>query len=134
MKEELFYPHSDNRNGEPDQEKWLDQILRSDDVTPLSESFAGRVARKASRRMILRQQMAEFLTYASAFLGSLILLLVILYFTSRESLSAWTAWITPVRESLAGGGVVLLFIFFADRVVLPWFFYVSRSRKSGRQP
>lgn len=127
-------PCSDSGFLQPGHQKWLDQILRSDDVTPLSESFAGRVARKASRRMILRQQMAEFLTYASAFLGAILLLFVVLYFTSRESLSAWTAWITPVRESLAGGGVVLLFIFFADRVVLPWFFYVSRSGKSARQP
>lgn len=132
MKEEPFYPHSDNRDGEPDQEEWLDQILRSDDITPLSESFAGRVARKAARRMILRQHMTEFLTYASAFLGPLLLLLGVLYFTSRESLAAWTSWLSPVREILAGGGAVLLFVFFADRVVLPWFFFVSRSGKNGR--
>ncbi len=130
MKEEPFYPNSHNRDGEPDQEKWLDQILRTDDITPLSDSFAGRVARKAARRMILRQQMAEFLTYASAFLGALVLLLVVLYFTSRESLAAWTSWIIPVREILAGGGIVLIFILFADRVVLPWFFFVSRSGKN----
>jgi len=132
MKEELFYPNSRNRDGEPDPGKWLDQILRTDDITPLSESFAGRVARKAARRMILHQQLAEFFTVAAAILGSLLLLLVILYFTSRESWTAWTSWLTPVREILAGGGVILLFVFFADRVVLPWLFFVSRSEKNGQ--
>ncbi len=132
MKEELFCPNSDPKNGEPDQEQWLDQILRTDDITPLSDSFAGRVVRKAARRMILRQYMAEFLTYVSAFLAPLLILFVVLYFTSRENLSAWTSWINPVKEILAGGGAVLVFVFLADRVALPWFLFVSRNGKTDR--
>ena len=77
--------------------------------------------------------MTEFLTYAAAILLPLVILLVILHFTGGENWKAWTSWMITVRNLLAGGGVVLLFVLFADRVVLPWLFYVT-GEPGSRSP
>ena len=111
-------------------DRWLEQILRTDNLPPLPATFAGKVARKAAHRIMLRQHLTEFLTYAAALLLPLLILLGILFFTGRETWKEWAAWMISARDLLGGGGVVLLFVLFTDRVVLPWLFF-TRQQGNG---
>ncbi len=131
MKEEPFYLNNDEMKRIQDPDQWLEQILRTDNIPPLAASFAGKVAHKAARRMMVRQHLSEFLAYAAAIFVPLLIFFGIFYFTSRESWSTWTAWMFMGRDLLAGGGGVLIFVLFADKVLLPWLFF-SRHSESKR--
>lgn len=138
MKKEPFYPDNEPedefREGVSEREAWLEQMLRSDEIPSLPASFAATVARKAVRRMMIRQHLAEFLTYAAVVVIPLLMLMTIIYIADRESWQEWRNWIATGRNMLAGGGVVLLFMLFADRVMLPWLFYSRQHGNSGGQP
>jgi hypothetical protein len=138
MKKEPFYPDNEPedefREGVSEREAWLEQMLRSDEIPSLPASFAATVARKAVRRMMIRQHLAEFLTYAAVVVIPLLMLMTIIYIADRESWQEWRNWIATGRNMLAGGGVVLLFMLFADRVMLPWLFYCRQHGNSGGQP
>jgi hypothetical protein len=108
----------------------LDQVLKSDNMMPLPDDFADRMAGKAVKRYILKQSLSEFLVYLGVILLAAIIFCAVFYFTSPEAWSRWGNVLLPRWNLIAGLSTTGLFVFFADRVVLPWMF--SGTEKGSR--
>jgi hypothetical protein len=122
MKKPIYSPYNDEMTSHGKHDELLDQILKTDIMTPLSEDFADRVARKAVRNITLKQSIKEFLTYAMVIISTLLTFLVILYFTGYTNLSKWEEFISSRMDMLAGITLILFFVLFVDRVLLTWLF------------
>jgi hypothetical protein len=106
----------------------LDQILKTDEITPLPEDFADRTVMKAVRRITLKQSLAELFVYAAVIITTGLIFTTILYFTNSEGWIRWEKFLSSKINLLTGISLILFFIFFADLVLLPWLF----SRKQIR--
>ena len=107
----------------------LDQILKSDIMVPLPDGFADRIARKAVRRMALKQSLTEFLVYAGAILSVMCTVLVVTYFLSRDNWDRWTSILASNLNIISGIVLVMVFVLFLDRFLLPVLF-TSRQASS----
>jgi hypothetical protein len=125
-------PDSDEMTPDSGRDEWLDLILKTDAMTPLSEDFADRVSLKVVKKISLKQSLREFLIYASVIVSTMLIFLVILYFTGSMNLGKWQELIIPRMNLLAGISIILFFILFADRVLLPWLFF-KKDKESRNQ-
>jgi len=133
MKEPLFSQNNDEMASDGNWDKLLDQILKTDTVKPLPEDFADRVAIKAVKSIALKQSLTEFLIYAGVILFVLLTFLVIICLLSKESFEKWTDFLVPNFPLLAGIALVLFYILFMDRVLLPQLFYTHEKGKSYKK-
>jgi hypothetical protein len=117
----LWYNQEDASGNMPDE--LLDQVLKSDNMMPLPDDFADRVAGKAIKRHILKQSLSEFFVYFGAILLAAIIFCAVFYFTSPEAWSRWGDVLLPRWNLIVGVAVTWGFVFFADRVILPWLFF-----------
>ncbi len=98
----------------------LDQVLKSDCLIPLSDDFADRMAAKVVKRHVLKQSLSEFLVYVGVILLAVLIFCAVFYFTSPEAWSRWENVLQPKWNLIVGLAVTGGFVFFADRVILPW--------------
>jgi hypothetical protein len=132
MKEQRFLPYSDGNSPEWDADKFLDQLLKTDNMVPLPEDFAERTALKAMRRIALRQSLTEFFIITAVIVIAGLIFTGIHYFTNSEDWVRWERFFTSRINLVAGISLVLCFIFFTDRVLLPWLSFPWKNKASGR--
>lgn len=114
--------NNNNIQSQDELDRMLDDILKSDIMVPLPDGFADRIARKAVRRMAVKQSLTEFLVYAGAILLVISTVLAIMYFLSRENLDRLSSILTSNLNVISGIALVLFFILFLDRFLLPVLF------------
>ena len=118
-----------NNNIQPqdDLDRMLDDILKSDIMVPLPDGFADRIARKAVRRMALKQALTELLVYAGTILSVMCTVLAVTYFLSRDNWDRWTSILASNLNIISGIALFLVFVLFLDRFLLPVLFHTREK-------
>jgi hypothetical protein len=127
MKEPQFSQNRNQMISDGDCDQLLDQILTTDNMLSLPQDFADKVAMKAIQRMTLRQSLREFLIYTGVISGVFITFLSIMYLANNVNIKKWLDFLLPNISLLIGITLILVFILFLDRVVLPQFFLRQRE-------
>jgi hypothetical protein len=127
MKEPQFSQNRNQMISDGDCDQLLDQILTTDNMLSLPQDFADKVAMKAIQRMTLRQSLREFLIYTGVISGVFITFLSIMYLANNVNIKKWLDFLLPNISLLIGISLILFFILFLDRVVLPQFFLRQRE-------
>jgi hypothetical protein len=119
MKKALFLQYNFFIMPETDNDKLLEQILKTEIPTLFKEDFAAKVVAKAFKQMAMRQLLTELLTYSGVVITGLLSLLIIVYFYSKESWLKWTDFLMSNLTLVIGAILMLLFILLIDRLLLP---------------
>jgi hypothetical protein len=127
MKEPQFSRNRNVMKSDGNDDQLLDQILKMDNIMSLPDDFADRIAMKAIQRMTLRQSLREFLVYTGVVSGILVVFLSVMYLSNIENVKKWLDFLLPNIFLLIGITLVLVFILFLDRVILPQFFLRQRE-------
>ena len=112
-----------------DTEKILDEVLKTEPNFKLSDNFADMVAEKMSRKFAWAQYIKEFLIYLVAITG---LLAIPIAFQIVLFDANWQQWMQVVISNipfLIAIVFLLVFILFADRVLLRYFMHRSSSEQ-----
>lgn len=110
-----------------DTEKLLDEALKTEPEFMLSDNFTNLLVEKIERRFAWQQYFREFMIYLGAIAGLLAVPVAIQFIFFNAN---WQEWIQLLLNniSLIGGILFLLvFILFADRVLLRYFMHRSST-------
>lgn len=105
--------------------KLLDEVLKSDPGFTLPDDFADKIAAKAGRKFIWEQYIYEFLIYLGAFAGIAAVTIAMAFIWYGANWQEWVRFFTGNLSLVAGVSFLFVFILFADRVLLRYFFYRS---------
>jgi len=103
----------------------LDEALKTDPQFVLSDNFADVLAEKMGRRFVWEQYIKEFLIYLAAIVG-LVGVTAGIQFVWFDA--SWREWLQLLTNNISMvGGIVFLvmFVLFADRVLLRYFMFRS---------
>lgn len=106
-----------------DTEKLLDEVLKTEPEFKLSDNFANLLVEKIDRKFAWQQYLREFMIYLGVIVGLLAVPVAIQFIFFSPN---WHEWIRTLTNniSLIGGILFLLvFILFADRVLLRYFMH-----------
>lgn len=104
-------------------ENWLDEALKTSPEFALSENFADKVTAKVSRRFAWEQYINEFLVYLGTIVGVLAVSVAMAFIWLGADWQEWQNFLVNNLTLIAGINVLGLFILFADRVLLRYFFF-----------
>ncbi len=99
----------------------INEVLKNEPAYVLPDDFADILAQKVEKHFVLNQYLKEFLIYLAVIAGIVILSLASAFVFFEAD---WKEWLSFVRRNIAwmvAANVLLLFVLFADRVVLPYF-------------
>ena len=111
-----------------DTEKLLDEALKTEPQYFLSDNFADVLAKKMARKFAWQQYFREFLIYLGAIVGLLAVPVTIQLVLFGAN---WREWLAlAVNNIWLVGGILFLvmFVLFADRVLLRYFMFRSAGR------
>jgi hypothetical protein len=128
MKERKFLHNRNEMISDEFDNKLLDEILKTDNMLSLPDDFADRVAMKAIQRMTLKQSLRELLIYTGVVSGIFIAFLSILYLSNNENVKKWVDFLLTNMALLFGITLILFFILFIDRVILPQSFLMRKEK------
>ena len=103
----------------------LDEALKTDPEFKLADNFADIVAEKMGRKFALEQYIREFLIYLGAIIGLLAVPVTIQFIFFGAVWQEWFGLITNNISLLSGILFLVIFILFADRVLLRYFMHRS---------
>jgi hypothetical protein len=112
-----------------DTEKLLDEALKTEPQFELSANFADVLAEKIGQKFAWQQYFREFMIYVGAIVGLLAVPVAIQLVLFGES---WHKWLGLVGDNISiVGGITFLvmFVLFADRVLLRYFMFRSAARQ-----
>lgn len=109
-------------------DKWLDEALKTPPSFVLSEKFAENVAARAVRHFAWEQYFREFLVYLGAFLGFIAVTVTLAFLFLGADWYEWKNFLINNLSLIISLNVIGLFVLFADRVLLQYFFF-KYSRK-----
>jgi hypothetical protein len=104
-------------------ETWLDEALKTSPELSLSDDFADNVAAKVSRRFAWEQYIKEFLVYLGTIVGVAAVSVAMAFIWLGADWLEWQIFLKSNLSWIAGINFLGLFILFADRVLLRYFFY-----------
>lgn len=107
--------------------KLVDEALTAEPSFLLSANFADLVAAKVSRKLAWEQYVKEFLIYLSAFVGMGIVSAAIALIWYDTSWKEWLDFIVSNVGLLVGINIIVVFILFADRVLLQYFLFKAEG-------
>ena len=108
-----------------DTDKLLNEALKTEPYFVLPENFADLVASKMERKFALKQYFREFLIYLFAIIGLLVVPVTIQFVFFG---AVWQDWVHLITNNITlMGGIIflLIFVLFADRVLLRYFMHRS---------
>lgn len=111
-----------------DTDKVLDEVLKTEPEFVLSDNFADMLAEKMERKFAWEQYFREFLIYLAAIIGLLVVPVAIQFIFFGAQIKEWLQLATNNISLVVGVMFLLVFILFADRVLLRFFMHHSTTR------
>lgn len=108
-------------------EKWIDEVLKSDPGFVLPDNFADEIARKAGRKFVWRQYLHEFLVYLAVIGGIVVVAAAIAFLWFHADWKQWLKLLSANAVLVVAANLLLVFVLFADRVLLRYFMYRSSN-------
>jgi len=112
-------------------DEFLNEILTAEPKYSLSNNFADKLAAKAGRKYTLEQYFREFLIYIGALAGIATVLAGMALIWYRANIQEWLDFLLSNISLVAGIHLLIVFILFADKVLLPYFFYRYSSKETS---
>ena len=106
----------------------LDEALKTDPEFQLSDNFADVLAEKMGRRFAWEQYIREFLIYLGAIIGLLAVPFTIQLVFFGANWQEWLRLIANNSSVVIGILFLVIFILFADRVLLRYFMHRSAGK------
>jgi hypothetical protein len=110
-----------------DTEKLLDEALKAEPEFTLPDNFADMLAAKMERKFAWEQYIREFLIYLGAIIGLLAVPFTIQLVFFGANWQEWLRLITNNISLVSGILFLVIFILFADRVLLRYFMHRSAA-------
>ena len=123
-------PYSEDADLDLQNDRFVDQILQEELPFTLPPGFADRVSEKYIQRLEKRQRLIQFMVHAGVILGGLLIAGLVIYFFSPDNRGTWQGILTGNAVYLIQLLLVVLFILFVDKVLLP-LKMVSGNNKPG---
>ena len=117
--------YSEDRNFDTD--KLLKEVFISEPEFKLSENFTDALVKKVDRHFAWKQYLREFAIYLAVILGIMLVVSVMAFVWYGVTLSGWLAFFTRNTSLVVGINFLLVFVLFADRVLLRYFMYRASS-------
>ncbi len=111
-----------------DTEKLLDKVLSTEPDYFLPDNFADILLEKVEKRFAWKQYLREFAIYLTAIAGLLLVANAIVLFFFDTEISNMLQFFRSNALVLLGAGFLLVFVLFADRVLLRFFMYRAEMR------
>lgn len=115
-----------NNEKNTDQDKIINEVLKTEPEFILSDNFAEKLAKKVSHRFTWNQYFKEFLIYLGVLAGIGATLAIMAFIWYRANIDEWANFLLANISWVTGIGILVLFILFADRVVLRYFMFKSK--------
>ncbi len=109
-----------------DAAKIVDEALKSEPNFTLPDNFAEMVAEKVSRKLAWQQYVKEFLIYLGAFVGIAMVSAAIALIWYDTNWTEWLDFFVSNISFIVGINILVIFILFADRVLLRYFMFKSK--------
>lgn len=110
-------------------ENLLDEALKSSPEFSLPDNFADKVAAKVSRRFAWEQYIKEFLVYLGTIVGVFAVSVAMAFIWLGADWQVWQNFLLNNLTLITGFNVLGLFVLFADRVLLRYFFFRFSSQE-----
>lgn len=110
-----------------DAEKLLDEVLMAEPDFTLPDNFAAMLAENVARRFAWEQYLKEFLIYLAVIVGIVAIWAGMALFWYGADWKEWLNFLTTNITLVAGINFLLVFVLFADRVLLRYFMYKSSA-------
>ena len=107
----------------------VDQALTQEPVYLLPDNFADILAEKAGRSFAWEQYLREFLIYLAVIAGAMLIVAAMALIWFQSDLKNWFDFLISNIRVVAGINILVIFILFADRVLLRYFLYRSNLKK-----
>jgi hypothetical protein len=105
----------------------LDETLKAEPGFMLPAGFAENIAAKVSRRFAWDQYIKEFMIYLAALAGFVAVIAVMAFIWYSSDIEKWLNFLLSNISWVIGINIIVVFILFADRVLLRYFFYKNSS-------
>ncbi len=110
-----------------DAEKLVDDVLIAEPGFELSDNFADVVAQKVGRRFAWQQYFREFLIYLGVFVGAGVVWAILSFVFFGADWRVWLNFATSNMGLIAGINIIIVFVLFADRVLLRYFMFRAEA-------
>lgn len=119
--------HEDNKPF--DSEKLVNDVLISEPTFILPDNFADVIAEKVGRRFVWEQYLKEFLIYLAVIAGIAVVSAIMAIIWYDANWKEWLNFLITNATLVSGINVLVVFVLFADRVLLRYFMYKASSEK-----
>ncbi|HYQ58703.1 MAG TPA: hypothetical protein VEP89_15290 [Draconibacterium sp.] len=113
--------YNEDRNFDTD--KLLKEAFTSEQEFKLSENFTDALVKKVEKRFAWEQYLREFAIYMAVVLGIILVAAVLAFVWFDVTVSGWLAFLTQNVWLVVGINFLVVFVLFADRVLLRYFMY-----------
>ncbi len=113
--------YNEDRNFDTDQ--LLKEAFTSEPEFKLSENFTDLLVEKVEKRFAWSQYIREFLIYLSVILGIMVVSAVLAFVWYDAKIENWLSFLTTNASLVVGINLLMVFVLFADRVLLRYFMY-----------
>ncbi len=110
-----------------DVEKLVDEALIAEPGFLLSDSFADLVAQKVSRKFAWQQYLHEFLIYLGVFVGAGVVWAAMSFIFFGADWHVWLDFAVSNAAIILGINIIVVFVLFADRVLLRYFLFRAET-------
>ncbi len=104
-----------------DKEQLLNEVLKTKPGFILSENFADNLEKIAGQKMAWANYWSEFLVYLGAIAAVAAVWIAILFIWFEADWKKWLNFISGNLSLVAGIAILVVFVLFADRVLLRYF-------------
>jgi hypothetical protein len=116
-------------NNKMNLDETLDEVLVTDPGYTLPDGFAERISVMVKKRTEAGQMLKDFVIYIAIFLVVSIIAGTFGYFMKLSIFEKFSSLIAGNLLWVAGTILILLFVLFADKVVLPYVFLARTLKK-----
>ncbi|WP_347838353.1 hypothetical protein [uncultured Draconibacterium sp.] len=113
--------YNDNRNFNTD--KLFKEAVTLEPEFKLSENFTDALVKKVERRFAWQQYLKEFAIYLAVILGIMVVAAVLAFVWYDVTVSGWLTFLSANASLVVGVTLLVVFVLFADRVLLRYFMY-----------
>lgn len=106
----------------------VEQVLKQEPDFSLPDNFADVMAEKAGKRFAWEQYLREFLIYLAVIVGAMAVTVTMALIWFQNDWKNWLDFMASNIWIVSGINVLVVFILFADRVLLRYFLYRSDLR------